>query len=57
MTNHEHLPTEKRKTKSTLDSLVLLDDLYRVGGDVGWEGWVGVLEFLECESSFIHVWI
>ena len=43
MTNNEHLPIKKRKTQSTLDSLVLVDDLHRVGGDVGWEGRVGAL--------------
>ena len=35
MTNHEHLPIKKGKTQSTLDSLVLLEDLHRVGGRRG----------------------
>ena len=41
MTNHEHLPIKKRKTQSTLDSVVLLDGLHRVDGDVGWGERVG----------------
>ena len=37
MRNYENSPVKKRKTYfvSTFDSLIWLDDLYRVGGDVG----------------------